>query len=164
MVLSSPTDPQQASDLSRSLGADVIVTDVPAVLSDSDPAAPILALTDSPVEPDGRLRGVLPAEPTSDELAVALDAIRAGLIVLHPDTLRILHAAEVPAAQTLLTPREVQVLRMMAEGRANKEIAFDLGITEHTVKFHVSSILEKLDADSRTEAVARGIRQGLVFL
>ena len=63
-----------------------------------------------------------------------------------------------------LTPREVEVLRMLAEGDANKAIAWKLGISEHTVKFHVSSIMSKLGAASRTEAVATGIRQGLVML
>jgi DNA-binding NarL/FixJ family response regulator len=63
-----------------------------------------------------------------------------------------------------LTPREIEVLRMLAEGDANKAIAWKLGISEHTVKFHVSSIMSKLGAASRTEAAATGIRQGLVLL
>ena len=61
-----------------------------------------------------------------------------------------------------LSPREMQVLRMLAEGLGNKEIAWQLGISDHTVKFHVASILGKLHASTRTEAVALGIRQGLV--
>ena len=71
-------------------------------------------------------------------------------------------AAEV--ATTPLTPRELEVLRMMADGAANKEIAWKLGISEHTVKFHVASILGKLDAGSRTEAVTRGLRSGLILI
>jgi DNA-binding NarL/FixJ family response regulator len=63
-----------------------------------------------------------------------------------------------------LTARELEVLRMMADGAANKAIAWKLGISEHTVKFHVASILQKLHAGSRTEAVTVGIRQGLVLL
>ncbi|HSB14037.1 MAG TPA: LuxR C-terminal-related transcriptional regulator, partial [Bryobacteraceae bacterium] len=63
-----------------------------------------------------------------------------------------------------LTARELEVLRMMAEGAANKIIAWKLGISEHTVKFHVASILAKLGASSRTEAVTIGIRKGLILL
>lgn len=63
-----------------------------------------------------------------------------------------------------LTPRELEVLTAMADGASNKAIARRLGISFHTVKFHVASILEKLDADSRTEAVAEGARLGLIML
>jgi DNA-binding NarL/FixJ family response regulator len=63
-----------------------------------------------------------------------------------------------------LTNREQQILTMMAEGLGNKEIAWQLQISEHTVKFHVSSILGKLDASSRTEAVTVGLRRGLLVL
>jgi two-component system, NarL family, response regulator YdfI len=63
-----------------------------------------------------------------------------------------------------LTPREIKVLQMLANGWANKEIAARLSISEHTVKFHVASIVGKLGAASRTEAVALGIRRGIVLL
>jgi DNA-binding CsgD family transcriptional regulator len=63
-----------------------------------------------------------------------------------------------------LTPRETEVLRMLAEGAGNKQIARRLGISEHTVKFHVGSILAKLNAASRTEAVTLGVRRGLIPL
>jgi DNA-binding NarL/FixJ family response regulator len=58
----------------------------------------------------------------------------------------------------------MEVLAMMAEGMANKEIAAQLKISEHTVKFHVSSILGKLAVSSRGEAVARGVRDGLIMI
>lgn len=61
-----------------------------------------------------------------------------------------------------LTPREFEVLRMLADGLGNKEIANRLGISDHTAKFHVAQILAKLGAGSRTEAVAIGMRRGLV--
>jgi DNA-binding NarL/FixJ family response regulator len=61
-----------------------------------------------------------------------------------------------------LTPRETEVLRAMAQGWANKEIAAELGISEHTAKFHVASVLGKLNAATRAEAVAVGIRTGLI--
>ncbi len=70
---------------------------------------------------------------------------------------------ETPEAHAL-TPRELEVLAAMADGASNKTIARSLGISFHTVKFHVASILEKLDADSRTEAVAAAARRGLVML
>jgi len=61
-----------------------------------------------------------------------------------------------------ITSRETEVLRMLAEGLVNKDIAMRLGISEHTVKFHISSILDKLGASTRTEAVTVGIRLGLI--
>jgi two-component system, NarL family, response regulator YdfI len=61
-----------------------------------------------------------------------------------------------------MTPRETDVLRMLAEGLVNKDIGARLGISEHTVKFHISSILDKLGASTRTEAVTLGIRRGLI--
>jgi DNA-binding NarL/FixJ family response regulator len=70
---------------------------------------------------------------------------------------------EAPGAEALTT-RELEVLAAMADGASNKTIARRLGISFHTVKFHVASILEKLDADSRTEAVAAAARRGLVML
>lgn len=75
-------------------------------------------------------------------------------------------ALEDPATPSglALTPRELEVLAAMADGASNKAIARRLGISFHTVKFHVASILEKLDADSRTEAVAEGARLGLIML
>jgi NarL family two-component system response regulator YdfI len=64
----------------------------------------------------------------------------------------------------LLTPREIEVLRLLADGASNKLIAHKLGISDHTVKFHVTSILSKLNAGTRTEAVTLGVRMGLVYL
>jgi DNA-binding NarL/FixJ family response regulator len=61
-----------------------------------------------------------------------------------------------------ITSRETDVLRMLAGGLVNKDIAARLGISEHTVKFHISSILDKLGASTRTEAVTLGIRRGLI--
>jgi DNA-binding NarL/FixJ family response regulator len=94
----------------------------------------------------------------------------AGLIVVHPAELDTVLPANVdsPAAidESLepLTRREREVLQMLASGLANKEIATRLSISDHTVKFHVASILGKLGASTRTEAVATGIRNGLVML
>ena len=76
--------------------------------------------------------------------------------VEHPDS--------APEAFDELTAREIEILRMLADGLGNKQIASQLGISEHTVKFHISSILDKLGASSRTEAVTSGIRMGLILL
>jgi two-component system nitrate/nitrite response regulator NarL len=69
-----------------------------------------------------------------------------------------------PKSRLVLTPRETEVLRLMADGASNKIIAHKLGISDHTAKFHVTSILSKLNAGSRTEAVMLGVRMGLIYL
>ena len=112
---------------------------------------------------------ILPTGASPEQLAAAMQAAVAGLIVMHrgeadsnfPGAL-----ASRPLAELLepLTHREHEVLQMLATGLGNKEIATRLTISEHTVKFHVASILGKLGAASRTEAVALGIRHGLVLL
>ena len=71
---------------------------------------------------------------------------------------------EAPTTGGPLTDRETEVLGLLAKGLANKQIAVELGISEHTVKFHVSSIYTKLDASSRTQAVREGLRRGLIAL
>jgi DNA-binding NarL/FixJ family response regulator len=73
-------------------------------------------------------------------------------------------ARQIAPALDDLTPRELEVLRMLAEGLGNREMASRLGISDHTVKFHISSILDKLGASSRTEAVTMGIRMGIILL
>jgi NarL family two-component system response regulator YdfI len=116
------------------------------------------------------VRAVLPPEITPEQLRSALEAAAAGLLVIHPADLdsALPAAASVPAeAGELpepLTRREREVLQMISAGLGNKEIAGRLSISEHTVKFHVASILGKLGASTRTEAVSIGIRHGLVLL
>lgn len=117
------------------------------------------------------VRAVLPRSATAEEIVSAVAAAAAGLVVLHPDAVDSLLPVLPSAARALptppiqaLTPREIEVLGMLAEGLGNKTIARQLGISEHTVKFHVSSIFSKLNASSRTEAVTLGARQGLIML
>jgi two-component system, NarL family, response regulator YdfI len=116
------------------------------------------------------IRAVLPGDTSPDHLLAALEAVAAGLIVMHPAEVEAMLPAIEPASRPPaeltepLTPRESEVLQMLASGLANKEIATRLAISEHTVKFHVASILGKLGAGSRTEAVSIGIRSGLVLL
>jgi two-component system, NarL family, response regulator YdfI len=116
-------------------------------------------------------RAVLPRHATAEELFAAIEAAAAGLVVVHPDTLKALQP--VPSsgeraggaiAHQPLTPREIEVLGMIAEGLGNKIVAARLGISEHTVKFHIASIFDKLSAGSRTEAVTIGLRQGLIMI
>jgi DNA-binding NarL/FixJ family response regulator len=117
-------------------------------------------------------RGVLPRSASSAEIVAAVGAVAAGLVALHPDaTGGVAPAAPTAAPRTAtspigqrLTAREVEVLEMLAEGLGNKEIAWRLGISDHTVKFHIASIFTKLDVSTRTEAVTVGIRRGLIML
>lgn len=112
------------------------------------------------------VRAVLSKDASASEILAAVEAAANGLAVIEPRDLESMlsPAAPTPVSSTLLTARELEVLRMMAEGAANKTIAWKLDISEHTVKFHVASILQKLRAGSRTEAVTMGIRQGLILL
>jgi DNA-binding NarL/FixJ family response regulator len=117
------------------------------------------------------VRALLPRETTASEIVAAIEAAAIGLYVLHQETIDAVLRDEPPAERALvstilqpLSPREVEVLGMIAEGLGNKTIAWRLGISEHTVKFHVGSIFNKLNATSRTEAVTLGIRQGLIMI
>jgi DNA-binding NarL/FixJ family response regulator len=113
-------------------------------------------------------RAVLPHGVTSKEMVAAIEAGVAGLLALHQDALQSVSmgapTSAASARERILTAREIEVLRMLSEGLANKEIAWRLGISEHTVKFHVASLFNKLNASSRTEAVTLGVRQGLIML
>ncbi len=108
------------------------------------------------------VRAVLPPDASREELRAAIHAAAAGLAVLRPRDLEPVFAPA--AAESDLSPRELEILRMLAGGLPNKTIAWKLGISEHTVKFHVASILNRLNAASRTEAVTIGIRRGLIML
>lgn len=113
------------------------------------------------------VRALLSRNASAAEVLAAVEAAASGLAVLDPsmlDSLLPAAASPVSADSPVLTPRELEVLRMMAEGAANKTIAWKLNISEHTAKFHVGSILGKLNAASRAEAVAIGIRKGLILI
>ena len=116
------------------------------------------------------LRGLLPRDAAEAEIAAAIEALAAGLVVLHPVTTRAagarpaLRASPEEARPEPLTPRELEVLTMLAEGLGNRAIARSLGISVHTVKFHVAAVLDKLAARSRAEAVAVGLRRGLLMV
>jgi len=115
------------------------------------------------------VRGILPPDLTASQLAAALQTVTQDLIVLHPAEAQLrstspTNDADVSQFVEPLTARETEVLRMLAQGRSNKQIAARLHISEHTVKFHVASILGKLGASTRTEAVSQALRRGLILL
>jgi DNA-binding NarL/FixJ family response regulator len=113
------------------------------------------------------INAILARDAGADDLQLALRAADAGFVLLHPTSVRGLAPDNSPhttddAVSEDLTAREAQILRLVSFGLGNKEIAGKLAISEHTVKFHMSSILGKLNAGSRTEAVTLGIRRGLI--
>ena len=116
------------------------------------------------------VRAILPSDSSSSEIVDALQAVSSGLAVISPEFLDVLLPdSEGSDAGSLtlhdpLTSRESEVLALLAEGAGNREIAKKLGVSEHTAKFHVSSILSKLGATTRTEAVTRGYRLGLILI
>jgi len=108
------------------------------------------------------LRAVLPLHATPGELTGAVRAVHAGLLVAHQEALATPVAAAAPAPGLALTSREREILELIAEGANNRLIAARLAISRHTVKFHVASVLAKLGARSRTEAVTLALRAGLL--
>jgi NarL family two-component system response regulator YdfI len=117
------------------------------------------------------VRAILPRDAKPEEIFAAIQASTTGLVVLHPDVFDSLLSSsdtqtqsEIDSSDQTLSPREIEVLRMIAEGLANKEIASKLSISDHTVKFHISSIFAKLGASNRAEAVTLGIRLGLIMV
>ena len=109
---------------------------------------------------------VLHRNVTAGRLAATAQAVVEGAVVLdHPFTDVLMRSAELPAVlREPLTPREMDVLRLLAYGHANKGVALELGVSENTVKFHVNAVFGKLDVQSRSEAVMRATRFGLVPL
>jgi two-component system, NarL family, response regulator YdfI len=109
--------------------------------------------------------GILPDTSTEAELCAAIMAIGSGWLVIHPLAMDLVTPEKVVAKPVqILTAREIEVLIQIGAGLANKAIAQNLHISEHTVKFHLSSIFQKLDVATRTEAVTAGIRMGLILL
>jgi len=158
--------------LDEELEADVIITSASRVsLLDPEPAAPssagILFLNDDQLniqemKRSYRVWGVLPTDSSADELIAAVHALSQGLIVGTPTLL--FESDDELLERGPLTERESEVLGLLAKGLANKQIAVALGISEHTVKFHVSSIYTKLNVTNRTEAVRAGLRGGWIAL
>jgi two-component system, NarL family, response regulator YdfI len=131
----------------------------------------------------GVVKATLARTASGSEIIAALEAVAAGLAAFDAETLTALLSPQIrnpgdsrlaesqdeplpPVERELdaLTTREREVLEMLAEGLSNKEIAWRMKISDHTVKFHVASIFAKLDVSTRTEAVMQGIRRGLVMM
>ena len=180
------SDFSQLSENVEELQPDVVVAEITGPdktlpeeilkLSEEAPVAIVLLVDDANTERDvdafrNGIRAVLPRNMRSGGIIAAVEAVGVGLAVLMPEGLDNLvrestasHRTVSPPLVEALTPREIEVLGMMVEGWGNKEISTRLGISEHTVKFHVASIMGKLNASSRTEAVTSGIRHGLIML
>ena len=143
-------------------------TDLPSsALQLGSGQAGILLLSDDPLNVRemrhfSQVWGVLPTDASAEELIAAIHALSQGLIVGTPALL--FESENEPLERGPLTERESEVLGLLAKGLANKQIAAALEISEHTVKFHVSSIYTKLNVTNRTEAVRAGLRGGWIAL
>ena len=161
----SSLDEFRARDGELDGAADVVVTDASMRTADDAGAATVLLSDEEDLLSTLRaLRGglaLLPTSASAEQIIAAIEATAAGLAVVHPD-----HAAALAgrSSDDPLTPREREVLHLLAAGLGNKEIAGRLAISDHTAKFHVSQILAKLNAVSRAEAVSIAMRRGLVPL
>lgn len=148
--------------------ADVVVRDGLQEIAGEAAGVPVVVLTadESAAEAlRNGARAVLPRKATPAQIIAAVYAAAAGLVAIPAeDTAALLPHAAPEQGTEPLTPRETEVLEMLAEGVSNKEIAYRLGMSEHTAKFHVNSILAKLGAGTRTEAVMRGVRLGIILI
>jgi DNA-binding NarL/FixJ family response regulator len=170
---SSPTDPSELSEADVVLLANEELLEEAsfAVAEDGTQALVLISEEDHAVS---RLRsmqlrgwGVVPPDAPPEELAAAIAAAGQGLIVLPKAvTERLLHepAASAEELSETLTAREREVLDLLGHGLSNKLIGRELHISEHTVKFHISSLYAKLGVNNRAEAVSRGARYGLISL
>jgi DNA-binding NarL/FixJ family response regulator len=184
-VASVTNDPAAVSQLIEQRRVDTVVAHVPSreLLTEwrnRHPATTFVVIAGESDEGDtldalyAGATAILPPWAESTEIATAIDVARRGLALLPRHVLERLLDASSPTSEqsrrddganrVLLTPREHEVLAAMADGASNKVIARRLGISLYTAKFHVAAILAKLDADSRTEAVARAAHLGLVML
>ena len=118
-----------------------------------------------------RAWGILSVDSSAEELVAAIRALNEGLLVGTPPLMEslLVNGSVIQGSATdkliePLTERESEVLQLLAQGLPNKQIAGSLGISEHTVKFHVSSLYGKLGATNRTEAVRIGVQAGLILL
>lgn len=174
---------EQLADALERLSPDVLVVDLgwsaPSTIPrlheiDADLPLLLLAQADDETLAEALLAArqfpcfaLLPRTSAAEAIMAAVDALLAGLIALAPEFARLLTATAPSApvdAPNPLTAREREVLNLLAAGLTNRAIAQQLGITPHTVKYHVNAIMSKLNAQSRTEAVVRATQRGLIAL
>jgi DNA-binding NarL/FixJ family response regulator len=178
-VIGEAANGEEALQLTRELKPDVVLMDLlmpvmggvaaTKAIREQAPDTEVIALT-SVLEDEavvGAMRagaiGYLLKDTESDELCRAIKAAAAGQVQLSPKAAaRLMREVHVPDSPEKLTDRETDVLRLLAKGRSNKEIASDLTVGEKTVKTHVSNILSKLGVASRTQAALYAVRIGLV--
>lgn len=134
-----------------------------------DTAPPVLALLADGIKAaeawSAGARGLILRDGSPQRIGSALTALTQGLTVLDPElTPGLPGGRSLPGESVQLTPRELETVRLLASGLTNKAMADRMGISENTVKFHVNGVLGKLNAQSRTEAVAQAARMGLILL
>lgn len=180
-VVGEATDGAQAVNLAHKLKPDLVLMDLLMPVMDGIaatgiirrelPDTEVLALTsvleDASVV--GAIRagaiGYLLKDTSSDDLCNAIKAAAAGQVQIEPRAMaRLMREVRAPDNPEPLTERETDVLRLLAQGQSNKEIAHNLSVSEKTVKSHVSNILRKLDVPSRTQAALYAVRLGLVSI
>lgn len=164
LLLADLDNPAEAAALVHFLEEAPAGTGSVALVDEPDPGWVRSALRAS-------LNAIIARDAAPEDIQLALQAAEAGLVLLHPtsasgliqeNSLRDTSGNATEELAEELTARESEVLRLVSMGLGNKEVAGRLAISEHTVKFHISSILGKLHAGSRTEAVSLGIRRGLI--
>jgi len=176
-VVGEASNGAQALELYRKLQPDVLLMDMRMpVLNGVDaalsiraefPNARIIGLSTYGGDEDIRralhagMRSYLTKDVLHDELIRAIHAVHAGETYLTAEVRAILASGSLPAG---LSARETEVLGLIVKGKSNKQIGYDLGIAEHTVKNHVKSILDKLGVDDRTQAATEAIQRGIIHL
>lgn len=178
-LVGSSSDPQMMEQRGKELRADVILIDLERqslFAFSARPSLPTVFLVDNP-DPGWAAqalrfgaRAILNRDAGPEQILSAITTAHSGLVMLNADVTRRLAERvrgpspgnEMPLDE--LTSRELEVLGMLAEGLGNRQIADRLQLSDHTIKFHISSILDKLDASTRTEAVTTALRMGLILL
>jgi DNA-binding CsgD family transcriptional regulator len=165
VLAADPRRGLQLSHVVRELGHEIVhdVARASLVLTDGVVVRNGLPSVALGVEGGDNHSGKLPRDATAEQIDAALRAVAAGLTVSVAEGPQFrFEALADPVEPALLTPREIEVLRDVADGMTNKEIAGHLGISQHTVKFHLESLMRKLAASSRAEAVSKSMRLRLL--